>query len=112
MEFAQWAEARGFKIEWLTWARESKLLDRDTVGTRSRRRNGKPTDGQSQEKHWDAERLAELDAFRKANTAKATAKHYGISTERVRQLLRRYRESYVVRGKSTSRKPRGFWDTP
>jgi hypothetical protein len=38
---------------------------------------------------WTAEALAELKAYRDQHGAKATAEQFGISTQRVRQLLPR-----------------------
>lgn len=41
------------------------------------------------EKRWDADRLAEMKAYRDRHNTKATADHFGISAQRVRQLLPR-----------------------
>lgn len=40
-------------------------------------------------KRWTAGRLAELRAYREAHKMKATAEHFGVSPQRVRQLLSR-----------------------
>jgi len=90
--FIEWAEALGFQIEWLSWARGENLLDTSagSQGSISSFEGGQRRGGS--EKHWTKENLAELAAFRATHSMKETAERFGISDQRIRSLIAKHKK--------------------
>lgn len=77
--------------EWITWADEHQIAVHDgfrlEVESAPATDNAKPAPVVAGGKKWTPERLAELKAYREAHTMPETADKFGISQQRIRDLL-------------------------
>lgn len=91
--FTQWAEALGFQIEWVSWARGENLLSKNTASHGPISSSGGGQHKGGSEKYWTEEKLAELATFRDSHTMKETVERFQRSEQLIRKLLAGYKKA-------------------